>query len=1237
MNRSRLRSLLVLGLVLAPSLLLSDEPGRDSRLFRLNKDGSAISGPALHLPPLLGLQLLSATTDQPQYWPEESVSLRLLCPAHPKDTLQITWQKRDAAPQKQTVTLDEGGVAAVVLQDGATTPLELGEYRADIVTSDGQWKASATWSVVQGVLSPVSLAYPFVQVTSIAELDQAKAGWFLGNAGGAGSRWGNGLSFKNELRVDNQPYNGEVELASRCMLPGCNGVDAGPRQTLTVRNGLVQGTLQVGGHSGPFQVEFILPNGSLRYQFQGSSHVERDMVAISQGMTWNYRAGLAPYSGTVQVTGRQIFVEKSAQAQKDDAFELLDVTTKTSQVAVHVTKPLHGLHAVVWTPGRDGHFEPQSPKIPNKVSAGAELLLEVQPPLSLVTVGGWDKDGLHEAWAFVYPSVDLHLTVTAPERGEPLEPVTLIVQAQDQQGKPLQVSGIIEVYDNRVAAREPGEPLNSALGETQRTAANGLASWVDPEEIKRQQAAERKRELEEERQQKLQEARMRSQASKKKESVFALGSGGPAYARSAGYWVGSKLFAADEAAAPPPSSPTMARAKLSKRAIGHVDVDDDESGNDQVRLGEKKVLLSAVVRTGPDGKANVLAILPPQTGRVAVRFTATKGLDWAKTEASLDVRRSSYVELQVPKVFVPGADLQLAVFAVNGGQTPLELRASGAGLPNLQVLAVPPGKQHLVLPWQGNLAGVLDIQLAVPGGRVKDHRQYALADVARLPVTWSRLAFASEDRKLSLAPGERVVVFHGPGELLHGVVNNVVTTLESWFPHAEAMSAQVAAQAVLLAAIEHHVLDDEGLTRKLQADMAKAAQGLQQRLYDPASQMMRPFNGLPPQPLWSLWVSRNLHVALRALQGAPRTSQQAANAVLLLTRLTADLDVGMAKRGQDPKKLAGFDPSQAGEDVLPVVIDGQEVDRIITDDAVQAFVLQQLAPDLDPDQATLELACAKSFDHFRFLRAMSRTGRLQYLITAAKAALIAGPKGRAQFDRLYAIIARGLVFSQEPGLLQGPALLGGVYSTPMALVRFLELTTLASARQKSKGNIALQQGDKVSSLAFGQRVVVGDRGATLQLPADAVARIDRAGVVDLREGQPGGATAVLSNNDLKMGQQAELEVTLPAGADPLQYYALIAVPTTTVVKQTEDILSDDKGQLLYGQQGTGSSKMQVVAVPFRGSRSIKLWLEGAFPGRATGLVAIRHLWNSDEVHALPIGAVHVQAPVAPAEVRATQG
>lgn len=98
-------------------------------------------------------------------------------------------------------------------------------------------------------------------------------------------------------------------------------------------------------------------------------------------------------------------------------------------------------------------------------------------------------------------------------------------------------------------------------------------------------------------------------------------------------------------------------------------------------------------------------------------------------------------------------------------------------------------------------AGELQMQLTDEKGKIIDKRLYKIADVAKQKVTWSRLELGG-NKPIALQPGTRAIVYKGPGELLHGIVTNMLTTMESWFPHAEALSAKIAVTGSLMAAIQ---------------------------------------------------------------------------------------------------------------------------------------------------------------------------------------------------------------------------------------------------------------------------------------------------------------------------------------------------------------------------------------------------------------------------------------------------
>lgn len=1233
------KSLLV-GALLALGLdgLSSAPDARDTRLFRLDKAGKLV-GPASHLPPALALQLVSVTPDQPQFWPEEKLRVRVLMPGRGGQALTVRWNKRDATVRELTgVALDPDGVAVIELADGKERRHELGEYRVEIKTADGKAQGATTFAVVEGTLGAVSLAYAFDRVTSAADLDARKAGWYLGNGGGAGSRWGNGLSFKNELRVDNVPYDGEVELIPRCMLSGCNGVVAGPHQRLRIEKGQIAATLNVGGHSGPFQVEIVTPQGSLRHQFDGSGHVEREMIPISRGVRFAHRVGLAPYTNTTQVPGRALFVDRLPQTTDGDAWEVDSPIASGGKVVFRARHDLKNLVALVYNPRGDGTFAATPVAVPQTVKAGDTVAVAVAGPMAVAAVGGQartgNKDDFREGYVLALVPGALQVAVDAPKTAAPNGQARVALELRDGSGKPLQGSVLVEAYDIRVAARDPLAQLTSAVGDTARRAGRHLDSWVDPVELERQRLEEERqrkeeerREREEERRRLREERQMRQDARKaaKAEAVghgsvrlhaagAGVGGGGVSY----GYGMGASAKEYKAMSAPRPS------VRVGHAHAGHGD--DDEAGEGEVvRQGEVKIAFVGVVRTGPDGKAQLDAPLPPQTGRLAWRATAIAGLDWASTEKQTDLVREASVEIKAPRALVAGGTLDLQLVTQSKAAKSLRLQVTGAGFERAVSLPVPSGKHTHLLAWPAQ-AGEIVAALVDDDGKVHDKRKVAIADVAHQKVTWSRLA-SGGGKAITAKAGERVTAYANPGALLHGIVSNMVTTMESWFPHAEALSAQVAVQATLLAAIERRLLADDGYAPQLRGGFEQAVIKLHRELYDAQSRMIRPYSGVAPHPLWSAWVANNLHIARRAFAQVPQARARVGSAAATaLDQLAEGLSEGMVARGEKSEKY-GFSATRNGAETVEIAVEGGGRFEVVTDDAVQQFVVDQLGPALDQcgDDCDDPKALGKALDHFRLVRAFSRVGRLQWLVAQAKAALAAGPKGQVAFDKLFDIVARGFVLSQEPGMLQGPALLGGVYSQPMALPRFVELLLQMGLRGGENGAIVATVDDANKKLRWGEAFEV-KRFAELRLPRGAIARIDRPGAVDLRaSSEKPFARAMVAKAELGVGEQSELVVELDAAADPLEYYALVAVPATVAIRQTQDALSDYKGQLIYGQQAMGGAKMQVIAVPFRGLRTLRIWIEGLLPGQAPGLVAIRHVHDSDRSCALPIPAVRVRA------------
>ena len=1172
---------------------------RESKFWKVDMDHSKVLGPVDRVKAALSLDLTSVTTDQPQYWPNEKVYLKVMALGRPSAEVSGKLAKRDGQSQDVKGKLDASGVLVLEVLDGTARKLELGEYRIDVAVQGGKGKGQATFSVVEGTLGSLSFAHEWKKVTKADELERIRGAWFLGNAAGAGKRWGNGLSFKNELRLSNQPFSGEVKVHSRCMLPGCNGTYAGPSQTVMVEKGELLGTLNVGGHSGPFQIEVVSPRGSLRHQFEGSSHVERDMVMAAGGVSYLHKVGVAPYERTVQVPGRDLFVE--SQKQGSDPFVVSSLIAQSGSIGIEVTTKVTSAALFVHTPNPDGTFVSKQLQLGGELAAGRKLDVPVSGPYSLVTIGGFVGETFKEGWALAFPPSSLKVSVQAAKEGSPKATIPVQIAAEDA-GKGVAVSAILEVYDNRVPSRSPATHLNSAVGDSVRSASQSVSSWSDNTGME-DDASELDGEM-------IERAERKKESSSPMKSMAApsappapMGSIGVGAFGISGRGSGGGGYGGGSQMAKRTMGKKMSLGGVSSSgggAQGGGDGDEEEAMKEEVREGDKKVVFCQRIVTDASGRAQVEVQLPPQTGRVAMRVVAVQKLDFAQAQTELDVKRVAGAEARLPKTFVPGATLTVPIDTVNATQSTLRLLVTGPGVS--KELAVPPGSATHQLTLTMNKPGVLALTVQGPDGKVYDRRELPMDTIGEQKVTFSRLQFG-DGGPVTIAADETARVYAGAGPLLRGMAMNVYTTSESWFGHAEALSARVAVRSALLAAVKRGLLSDDGLAHTLRTSVDKDVRDLDEAFCDKGEGLCRPYPGLPTSPLWSGWVARNLFSAVRSLQVAASPDVRVQQAQQKAQALADRIRQALVKKGLKTEELGGFDGS--GQDVVPVEIGGQVVYKVITDDAVTRWASEKLLPKLDLDRKEAELAFAKAYDTFRFLRAFERVGATQYLTELAMAFYQKGDQ--AQFAKLYRQVSRNMILLQEPGLIQGPALLGGVYSTPMALVRFIELQLLIGASQPVQTGLRKQDG---SPLGF-EETVVGP--ATIAVPAGAIARVDRAQLLRMTKTTQPFAKVSVSRAAAKVGEELAMTVELDADRDPLEYYALIAVPSTTSVKQTEDILSDYRGQLIYGQQGQGGTQMQLLTVPFRGKRSLRLLLEGAYKGQSPGLVMIRHIESLQHV------------------------
>lgn len=1166
---------------------------RETAFFAVDLDKKEITGLTKTVRETLKFKFYSVTTDQPIYWPSEDVFLKVLLPASPDRDVEITLTRKDSAPRKiGKFKLNAGGMLVETILSGQKKKLEPGEYRVDMKTADGKLSGFTTFTVVEGALGSLSFGHDFEQVTDPKKLEKLNGAWFMGNASGVGNRWGNGLNVKNELRYMNRPYSGDVIVKSRCYLPGCDGCDAGPEVRTKLENGRLQVAMEVGGHSGPFAIEVITKQGSLNYLFGKSGHVERQTIPVSMGLGNSYSATLAPYEKTVEVAGRGIYIVKDGENRGDPVELGTPIADNDNEIILFVRKELRNAKIVVYYPVLDDEFKSEEIKA-GTLRKGDTYRVKCRSPYTLVAVGGFDRNDYKEGWTIAFTQSAIDVDIDAPLSGLPNRPVEITVSAFDRfTKKGMPVYGILEVFDNRVQSKSAQEPLVSSLGDSVREYANYLVSWRD-----------------------------------------WTGYGGEEYKE---YADGAPMEVEDSAMSPQAAAPV--RAKLAKSmsrngasvpgAPGETAVDGTQTVEDQeeVREGEKKVLYCGLLLTDSSGKARVTVTLPPQTGRCKIRFTAVSKYDYEEKSKDIDVKKQSYLEVNLLPLLMPDATITAKATVVNTTGGPVKLIVSGAGVAKTIEKEVRSTLEEVRFTVTGAAGayGKMEMKIVDAKGKTLDRREIELKNIGSYPVTFSDVII-SDGSRLNVKPGERAAVFSGPGMLLQGMVNNIVTSMYSWFGHAEALSAAAAIRAYLLAAFEAKILDDEGMRDTVKSDLAKTVRDISEAFYDRGARLIRPYPGLAANALWSAWTIRNLAMMANVLKQSPALKKEFEDTIRLADELKEKVLAELRKEKIDILGESFYDFDRNGP-VVPVEVNGKVVYKLLTDTAVVKWFVNKMLPGLDADPKggkSITEAFQINYDIYRFLRSVERTGELYYLTQNAKALYLAKDRN---FQPLFNKIAKGVIQTQEPGVIKGPALLGGVYSSPLTVAAFLDLL-LTMAKDKSF--------EKMTAVIDGKTVRLGrtfaivepaGKPASVQADPSTVIRVDRVrdvNLLDFADRKP-FFQVKLEGRKFAMADETDIVIELSRDLDPSEYYAIVAVPSVLTVKQTEDLLSDYKGQLLYGQRATGGEKIQLLTVPFRGKRRMVLKLEASQIGASGGYVLVRHVSNPDMIATVRIPEITVK-------------
>lgn len=1173
------------------------ENNKETAIFNINPSKNEIISLKKDIKEYLKLKFVSVTTDQPIYWLSEEVFLKVLMPANPNKEIEIFLQKKDATPKNiGRFKLNESGILVKSIMSGKSKKLEPGEYRVDVKTIDNKLTSYTTFSVVEGSLGALSFAYEFEQITTPKQLEKVKGAWFLGNASGIGKRWGNGLNVKNEIRYLNQPYTGNAIIKSRCYLPGCNGVEAGPPQNKFIKDGSLEVVLDVSSHSGPFEIEVITDKGSIKKLFAQSGHVERETIIVSKNMSNVFHATLAPYENTTPVYGRNIYISKESE-NKDDVFEIKSVIADpNNEIEIKIKKDIKNPKLFVLYPMKNKEFKTEEVELNSNIEKDKILKIKCFSPYSFIGIGGFVNKDFKEGWALIFTQSPMDIEIKSSDMGIPLKNFDIEIKTINKETKKgISVYGILEVFDNRVQSKSCKEPLVSAIGDSVREFSNYLTSWQDMTGI----------------------------------------TSGDEYSKEE-TCVPSNGISKDKKVYPAPMYKTKMLKTAAKPRNGgdksplHEDTSKEpEEEQETIREGEKKVVFCDVVKTDNNGIAKVNITLPPQTGRCKIRFVAIENYDYLEKIKDIDIKKGSYLELNIPNLIIPDAQVLGKISVINTTKDKLKLNITGAGVLKEINFDIKPSETELQtvdIDFQviGKNYGKMKLQLINSSGKVLDKREVEIKNISTYPINFSDIKI-SDGNPITIQKGRKIAIYSNPAKLLQGITMNIVTTMYSWFGHSEAISSSAVIRSILLRAIQDNIINDEGLRDTLKSDLVKSVKDLYEAFYDKDKNLFRPYPDIETNELWSLWTVKNLSKMIHYLNNSDVLKDEFSETIKLASLMVENVYTELKKNNPriDEKALYDFEKNV---DLIPVEINGKVIYQAQTDPAVINWFINKMLPVLDissvKDIKNINKNFIKAYDTYRFLRSFERTGAIYYLLENAKGLYKSGDKN---FTQVFNTISRGVILTQEPGIIQGPAMLGGVYSSPLTIMSFLDLLLEMSEDKKFLVKEVEIDGKK-EVLSDSPMILESKDKMTIKSNEYTVIRIDDQKDINMYEYIKDKTffNIKTEKQNLKVGEETEIIIELDKDKDPTEYYALIAIPSVLSVKQTEDLLSDYKGQLIYGQRASGGVKIQLLTVPFRGSRNIVLRTDANYKGVSEGFVMVKHINNPDIIVTSKIKQVTVK-------------
>ncbi len=356
------------------------------------------------------LNLSGLTTDQQLYRPEDTIHVMVASLGNGDATVTLEIKRNGVAWLEDRVTLDHHGLALYKLH-GA----DLGTYEIT-GTVNAQEESfslgSITFDVAAFQLDPFTVEVINQSISSRQVLTAEIKASILGH-----------------------PYSGTMKVGLYCSF--CKEVVLADEITCIEGKGVV--SFDVGGHTAPFSLEFVVPDQgyTARVQLEGTRPEERRPIPLSRNLNVNYSMLLFPQAGSIDVQGVNVII---GDKNSESPFHVPSIVN--SEVSIQLVKDLKVLGIITYHPVSKelDHVIFENPQ------KGTSSKIVLKDPHVIVLLSGVTTDGeLFEAFFIALKPADDFPEMKVPESAEAGK--NIIIEINNP--KNTEVECLLLVHDQR--------------------------------------------------------------------------------------------------------------------------------------------------------------------------------------------------------------------------------------------------------------------------------------------------------------------------------------------------------------------------------------------------------------------------------------------------------------------------------------------------------------------------------------------------------------------------------------------------------------------------------------------------------------------------------------------------------------------------------------------------------------------------------------------------------------------